>query len=156
MKSKEIGIVSDTHGLFRPVLIEILQGVDRIIHAGDIGKPEVLDELRRIAPVTAVRGNIDRGDWAMTLPVTKTFDLVPGLSVHVLHDIMRMKLDPRAAGFGAVISGHSHKACISEKDGVLYLNPGSAGPRRFSLPVTLIRARVSKRTLLPRIILLPS
>lgn len=145
----KIGIISDTHGLVRPELVRELNGVDRILHAGDIGTPEVLLELSRIAPVTAVRGNVDKGSWAGSLRETEVVELQPGVSVYLLHDIHRLDLDPRASGFFAVIYGHSHQAAISEKNNVLYLNPGSVGPRRFKLSVTLIRAEVAGSRITP-------
>ena len=128
-----------------------LAGVERIVHAGDIGNPEVLDALARVAPVTAVRGNNDRGGWASDIPETEVVE-VGGVSLYVLHDLHELDLDPRAAGFAAVIAGHSHQPRVEARDGVLYLNPGSAGPRRFKLPISLARltvtgARVSARLL---------
>jgi len=130
----QIGLISDTHGLLRPEAVCALAGSQLIIHAGDVGRPEVLDELRRIAPVVAVRGNVDRGAWAGALPETAVVD--PG--IYVLHNLHDLKLDA-AAGCRAVISGHSHKPSENMRDGVLYLNPGAAGPRRFRLPVTVAR-----------------
>lgn len=132
----KIGLISDTHGLLRPEALQALAGVERIIHAGDIGGPEVLERLRGIAPVDAVRGNNDKGTWARQIPPWLALDLA-GVSVHVLHDVKEIDIDPGAAGFQVVIAGHSHKPQIAERDGVLFVNPGSAGPRRFSLPVTL-------------------
>lgn len=131
-----IGIISDTHGLLRPEAVDALQGVDRILHAGDIGKPEHLEALARIAPVTAIRGNIDRGAWADALPETATI-AVGGLRIHMIHDRKALRADPAQEGWNVVISGHSHKPGIEEAGGVLWLNPGAAGPRRFRLPVTL-------------------
>jgi hypothetical protein len=144
-----LGVISDTHGLLRPEALAALAGVERIVHAGDIGAPEVLHGLARIAPVVAVRGNNDRGAWARAIPATKVVE-VGGASLYVLHDVTELDLDPRAAGFAAVIAGHSHQPRVEERDGVLYLNPGSAGPRRFKLPISLARltvagARVSAR-----------
>ncbi|WP_315765507.1 MULTISPECIES: metallophosphoesterase family protein [unclassified Bradyrhizobium] len=132
----KVGIISDTHGLLRPEAVQRLAGVDHIIHAGDIGRPEVLDGLRRIAPVTAIRGNVDDGAWAKEYPETATVRL-EGRSLYVLHDVNALSLDPAALGIDAVISGHSHKVRVETIDGILYLNPGSAGPRRFRLPITL-------------------
>jgi len=132
----KIGLISDTHGLLRPEALQALAGVERIIHAGDIGGPEVLERLRGIAPVDAVRGNNDKGTWARQIPPWLALDLA-GVSVHVLHDVKEIDIDPGAAGFQVVIAGHSHKPQIAERDGVPFVNPGSAGPRRFSLPVTL-------------------
>ena len=138
---KTIGVISDTHSLLRPQALAALRGVEWILHAGDVGAPEVLDGLRRIAPVVAVRGNNDRGDWARSLPDTEVVE-VGSTSLYMLHDLHDLDLDPRAAGFQAVISGHSHRPVIERRNGVLYLNPGSAGPRRFSLPVALARLEV--------------
>ena len=133
---KTIGLISDTHGLLRPEAVRALAGVSHIIHAGDIGGAEVLEELRKIAPVYAVRGNNDKGPWAAALPLYEALDL-EGVSIHVLHDLKEIDLDPKAAGFEVVVSGHSHKPIVDERDGVTFVNPGSAGPRRFKLPVTV-------------------
>ena len=131
-----IGLISDTHGLLRPEAVAALQGCVQIIHAGDIGKPQVLDGLRAIAPLEAIRGNIDTADWAQVLP--ERLDLrIGGLTLHVLHDLKQLDIDPLAAGVDVVIAGHSHKPKVERRDGVLYVNPGSAGPRRFSLPISL-------------------
>jgi putative phosphoesterase len=130
-----IGLISDTHGLLRPEAVEVLRGSDRIIHAGDVGDPAILDALALLAPVTAVRGNIDRGAWAASLSGTEVLEIA-GASIYVLHDIGELDLDPAAAGFHAVVYGHSHQPASYRKDGVLYVNPGSAGPRRFSLPIS--------------------
>lgn len=131
-----IGLISDTHGLLRPEALAALQGCAQIIHAGDIGKPQVLDGLRAIAPLEAIRGNIDTADWALELP--ERLDLrIGGLTLHVLHDLKQLDIDPLAAGIDVVIAGHSHKPKVERRDGVLYVNPGSAGPRRFSLPISL-------------------
>ena len=136
-----IGIISDTHGLLRPEALAALQGCELILHAGDAGKPEVLDSLRHLAPLHAVRGNVDRGDWAEALPLSEVVE-VDGSLLYLYHGHLALDLDPAAAGFAAVISGHSHRPSIAERGGVLYLNPGSAGPRRFSLPVTLAQLTV--------------
>ncbi len=133
-----IGVISDTHGLLRPEAIEALRGSERIIHAGDIGAPEILEKLAKIAPVTAIRGNVDKGAWARRLPETEVLE-VGSVSIYVLHDLTKFDLKPEAAGFAAVISGHSHIARQELRAGVLYFNPGSAGPKRFKLPVTLGR-----------------
>lgn len=131
-----IGLISDTHGLLRPEAVAALQGCAQIIHAGDIGKPQVLDGLRAIAPLEAIRGNIDTADWAQVLP--ERLDLrIGGLTLHVLHDLKQLDIDPLAAGIDVVIAGHSHKPKVERRDGVLYVNPGSAGTRRFSLPISL-------------------
>jgi len=137
-----VGVISDTHGLLRPEAVAGLQDVDRIVHAGDIGSPEVLRGLEAIAPVTAVRGNNDRERWAADIPETDILE-IGDVSLYVLHDLHELDLDPRAAGFAAVIAGHSHQPRMEERDGVLYLNPGSAGPRRFKLPISLARLTVA-------------
>lgn len=137
-----VGVVSDTHSLVRPETVRALRGVDLVIHAGDIGDQSVLDALGEIAPVKAVRGNIDRGAWAERLPLTEVVEVESSL-IYVIHEIGQLDLDPAAAGFHAVISGHSHKPSCETRDGVLFLNPGSAGPRRFTLPVALALLRVS-------------
>jgi len=134
--ASRIGIISDTHGLMRPQAERRLAGVTHIIHAGDIGRPDVLAALRRIAPVTAIRGNVDRGDWADAYAETEMVRL-GNCSFYVLHDLAELRIDPVARGIDVVVSGHSHRARTDRIDGVLYLNPGSAGPRRFRLPVTL-------------------
>ena len=131
-----IGVISDTHGLLRPEALAALHGSEVIIHAGDVGGKEILDALSKIAPVVAVRGNTDRDGWSASLPETAVVEVNQAL-IYVLHDVHAIDLNPAAAGFRMVISGHSHKASRSEKDGVLYLNPGSAGPKRFSLPTTI-------------------
>jgi len=131
-----VGVISDTHGLLRPEATAELGGSDFLIHAGDVGDPEILEELSRIAPLTTVRGNVDRGSWAKRLPKTQMFALNKTF-IYVLHDLSDLDLSPGAAGIAAVVSGHSHVAVQSTKDGVLYFNPGSAGPRRFKLPVTI-------------------
>jgi hypothetical protein len=133
-----VGVISDTHGLMRPQALEALRGSELIVHAGDIGAPAVLDALAAIAPVTAIRGNNDRDRWAQTLPDTAAVE-VAGTWLYLLHDVHTLDLDPGAAGFAAVIAGHSHKPLIAERDGALFVNPGSAGPRRFTLPVAVAR-----------------
>jgi putative phosphoesterase len=139
---KQVGVISDTHGLVRPEALAVLQGSDIILHAGDIGTPEVLSALRQIAPLCAVRGNNDRDAWGLKLPLTEVVEF-GAHRVYLLHDIADLDVDPAAAGFSAVISGHSHKPRMEERAGVLYLNPGSAGPRRFSLPIAVARLNVS-------------
>jgi uncharacterized protein len=131
-----LGVISDTHGLLRPEAVETLRESDRILHAGDIGAPEILEALAKIAPVTAVRGNVDTKSWARALPETEIIEL-GGVSIHMLHDLGRLDLKPEAAGFRVVVYGHSHHPKMEEKNGVLYFNPGSAGPRRFNLPVSV-------------------
>jgi putative phosphoesterase len=143
-----IGIISDTHGLLRPEAEQRLAGVDHIIHGGDIGRPEIIDALRRIAPVTAIRGNVDNGDWAVAYPETKLVRMA-GRSIYILHDLKTLQLDPIARGIDVVVSGHSHVPEIDTTDGVLYLNPGSAGRRRFRLPVTLATLEVLPNSLRP-------
>jgi putative phosphoesterase len=140
-----IGLISDTHGVLRDEAKRALAGVTRILHAGDIGTPEVLTELAAIAPVHAVRGNNDTGTWARRIPVTEAVQL-EGVEAYVLHDLHELDLDPIAAGFAVVVSGHSHRPEVSERDGVLYVNPGSAGPRRFKLPVTVAFLEVTRGT----------
>jgi uncharacterized protein len=148
-----VGVISDTHGLLRPQALDALRGCDRIIHAGDVGKPELLEPLRALAPLHVVRGNVDYGGWAARLPMTERVE-VGGHVFHVLHDIAQLDLDPAAAGVAAVVYGHSHQPSIATRDGVLWLNPGSAGPRRFSLPVALARVRVAGGVLTPEIVTL--
>ncbi len=136
-----IGVISDTHGLLRPEALEALRGVSLILHAGDVGKPEILTQLEEVAPVKVVRGNVDRGEWAQQLPMTEVAQ-VGGVFIYMLHILEDLDLDPVAAGFRVVIFGHSHKPSQEVKRGVLYLNPGSAGPRRFKLPVSLALLRI--------------
>jgi putative phosphoesterase len=153
MREREtiVGVISDTHGLMRPQAIDALRGSEVIIHAGDVGNPEVIDVLRGIAPTFAVRGNVDRGNWAASLPATELVE-AGALLLHVLHDVSELDLDPAAAGFAAVVYGHSHQPLIERRQGVLFLNPGSAGPRRFKLPVTVARISVAGRQMRPEII----
>jgi len=139
-----IGVISDTHGLLRPEAANTLRGSDRILHAGDVGAPEILEALAQIAPVTAVRGNVDTAPWARALPATAVVE-AGGVSIYMLHDLGQLDLKPEAAGFRVVIYGHSHKPKIEEKNGVLYFNPGSAGPRRFNLPVSVGRLTIAPR-----------
>jgi|SRR5579862_8682854 len=134
----KIGVISDTHGLLRPEAVDKLRGSDYIIHAGDIGDPTILDQLARIAPVTAVRGNIDRDKWARKIPETNVLDLGT-VHIYVLHDLQRLDIKPESTSFAAVVSGHSHVPKQETKNGVLYFNPGSAGPRRFRLSVCVGR-----------------
>ena len=138
----KVGIISDTHGLLRPEAAEALQGSEFIIHAGDIGKGEIIESLSEVAPVTAVYGNIDKGETRSLYPSDAVLQ-VRGCYIYVLHIIDELNIDPDAAGFQVVVYGHSHKPAIERKNGVLYVNPGSAGPRRFSLPVTVARLTVS-------------
>jgi putative phosphoesterase len=133
-----IGLISDTHGLMRKEALAALKGTDLIIHAGDVGKPEILEQLRAIAPVVAVRGNVDTAPWASQLPMSAVVE-VGSVRIYVLHDVQQLDLDPAAAEFHMVVSGHSHKPSHTERAGVIYLNPGSAGPRRFRLPISVAR-----------------
>lgn len=141
-----VGVISDTHGLLRDEVREALHGVDLIIHAGDIGRQEVLEALERIAPVVAVRGNMDRAEWALQLPEAKVVT-IDDAQVYVLHDATKLDVEPGPAGFGAVISGHTHRPAVVKRRGVLFLNPGSAGPQRFNLPVTLAILHVQGKSL---------
>ena len=135
MATTVIGVISDTHGLLRNEIVESLRGVRHIIHAGDVGDLGILEKLKEIAPVTAVRGNVDKSAWANKLPETGVLE-ISGVSIYVLHDLAKLDLKPEAAGFGAVVSGHTHVPKHEIRNGVLYFNPGSAGPRRFKLPVS--------------------
>jgi len=137
-KAVIIGVISDTHGLLRPEAVAALAGVDHILHAGDVGDPEILDRLRRIVPVTAIRGNVDVSGICAELPATEAVEL-GGRLFYLVHSVHDLDINPSVAGVSVVVSGHSHRPEISERDGVTYLNPGSAGPRRFSLPVTLAK-----------------
>ncbi len=149
-----IGVISDTHGLLRPAAIEALRGVEHILHAGDVGDASILDSLRSVAPVTAIRGNIDVGGPCSHLPATEVVTL-HGHTIYMLHDRQALDLDPAAAGFSAVLSGHSHKPLIEWRHGVLYMNPGSAGPRRFSLPISIGLLAIGPDGLQPRLVTLP-
>ncbi len=146
-----IGVISDTHGLLRPEAVAALRGAAFLIHAGDAGKQEVLHALERVAPVAVVRGNVDTEPWARALPPARTLE-VESARIYVLHNLSELDFDPAARGYSAVISGHSHRARFETRDGVLYLNPGSAGPRRFKLPVTVAQLTVEGASLTPRII----
>jgi uncharacterized protein len=141
-----IGVISDTHGLLRPEALEALRGSDAIIHAGDVGDPAILDRLAEVAQVTAVRGNVDHGSWARKVPETNVLE-IGGVSIYVLHILDRLDLKPEAAGFSAVIYGHSHVPKQKMNNGVLYFNPGSAGPKRFDLPVSVGRLTITNGTL---------
>ena len=131
-----VGVISDTHGLLRSEVVAALTGVNHILHAGDVGDPDILDALAAIAPLTAIRGNVDRTGICASLPATEIVEL-GGLTIYMLHSLDDLDLDPAASGFGVVVTGHSHQPTIERRKGVLYLNPGSAGPRRFSLPVSI-------------------
>jgi putative phosphoesterase len=140
-----VGLISDTHGLLRPEALAALRGCELIVHAGDVGDPGILSVLEAIAPVTAVRGNVDTERWAWPLPETAVVQAGPA-TIYVLHNLRDLDLDPRAAGFHIVVSGHTHQHERSERDGVVYINPGSAGPRRFHLPVTLARLDLRRKS----------
>lgn len=137
-----VGVISDTHGLLRPEAVVALEGVDHILHAGDIGDQAILDRLRAIAPLTAIRGNVDVAGPCAKLPATEIVEL-GGRLFYLVHAIEDLDIEPRAAGVAAVVYGHSHQPALEERNGVMYLNPGSAGPRRFKLPVTLAKLRIS-------------
>ncbi len=141
---KTIGLISDTHGLLRPEALRALEGSDLIIHAGDVGNPEILETLKTIAPVFAVRGNVDTDPWALALPESEVIEMDPA-TIYVLHDVHALDLDPVAAGFHVIVSGHSHKPSCTEHGGILFINPGSAGPRRFDLLVTIARLDMSRK-----------
>ena len=148
-----IGVVSDTHGLLRPELLPALAGVDHILHAGDVGDPTILIALARIAPVTAIRGNVDTHGPCSRLPATEAIELA-GCLIYILHALDDLDLKPEAAGIGVVLYGHSHKPSIEHHHGVLYLNPGSAGPRRFSLPIAVARLTIADGKVAPQLIAL--
>jgi putative phosphoesterase len=152
-RSQIVGVISDTHGLVRPEALHALRGSTRIIHAGDIGAAAVLEALSAIAPVTAIRGNNDRDAWARRLPKTTAVE-VDRARLYVLHDVHDLDLDPRAAGFAAVIAGHSHRPAIARQGGVLFVNPGSAGPRRFTLPIAVARLSIRRGRVRGRLIIL--
>lgn len=151
LPEKWLGVISDTHGLLRPEAARLLAGCERIIHAGDVGRPEILSDLRRIAPVVAVRGNVDEGHWAEALPLTQWVDW-EGFRFYVLHDLLDLEMDPRVEGVAMVIAGHTHRAGWVRRDGVWFFNPGSAGPRRFHLPVTVGRLWVEEGALRTRVL----
>lgn len=138
MEIKILGLISDTHGLLRETAVRALRGSHLILHAGDVGDPTILEELREVAPVVGVRGNVDTGVWAQKLSLTETVDCGVA-TIYMLHILKTMDINPRAAGFSIVVSGHSHEPGQVVKNGVLYVNPGSAGPRRFRLPITVAR-----------------
>ncbi len=140
---KRVGLISDTHGLLRKEAVKALRGSELIIHAGDVGKAEILEELKKIAPVVAVRGNVDTAEWADELPETAVAE-AGAVLIYVLHDVKALDLNPSPAGFQIVVSGHTHKPIKTERGGVLYINPGSAGPRRFTLPVSVARLNLGR------------
>lgn len=146
-----VALISDTHGLLRPEAVAFLRGSDRIVHAGDIGGAHVLPELNALAPVTAVRGNIDKGPWAEAIADTEVLQL-DDVFIYVIHDVAELDLDPVAAGFHVVVSGHSHRPSVRERDGVLYVNPGSSGPRRFKLPVAVAELEVDGRSVQAKLV----
>src|ERR1700676_5551646 len=146
-----VGVISDTHGLLRPEAIAALRGSALIIHAGDVGNPDVIKELTDIAPTRVVRGNVDKGDWAAILPMFELVDVGERL-FYVLHEISQLDIEPADAGFAAVVFGHSHQPMIETRRGVLFLNPGSAGPRRFNLPIAVARIAVSGGSMRPEIV----
>lgn len=149
-----VGVISDTHGLLRPQALTALEGADLIVHAGDIGPPDILARLRMIAPTIAVRGNVDTSPWGRSLPASEVVEAA-GRLLYVVHDRADLDINPRAGGFAAVIFGHSHRPEAVEHDGVLFLNPGSAGPRRFSLPISLAFLEVTAGALTWRFVELP-
>lgn len=154
MSTKLIGLISDTHGLIRPQALDALRGVELILHAGDIGKPEVLDALKTIAPLAVIKGNNDRDAWAKKLADTKTV-ITGGVKLYLIHNVNELGLDPSERDIAVVISGHSHKPSVVTRDGVLFVNPGSAGPRRFKLPVAVARLRIAAGAIKAEIIELP-
>lgn len=147
----QVGLISDTHGLLRPEALRALEGSDLILHAGDVGRPEILEALRALAPVIAVRGNVDTEPWAAVLPVTAIAD-AGRARIYILHNLHDLDVDPRAAGFQIVVSGHSHQPGWRQENGVVYINPGSAGRRRFRLPVTVARLNVADQPWQPEFI----
>jgi uncharacterized protein len=147
-----IGVISDTHGLLRPEAVEALRGVERIIHAGDIGKPEVITALEALAPVTAVRGNVDSGEWSARFPVRQLVSVGDQVSILVLHNLNDLKHGPPDQKLSVIISGHTHSPVIAEREGTLYINPGSAGRKRFKLPVTLALLKVEGTQLLAELV----
>lgn len=149
-----VGVISDTHGLLRPEALTFLQGSDRIVHAGDVGDHAILDELARIAPVTAVRGNVDTAGWAAALAETEVLE-VRGVRIYVLHDLAQLDVQPAASRIHVVVSGHSHKPVAERRGGVLYLNPGSAGPRRFRLPISIAELTIADGAVDARLVELP-
>ena len=148
-----LGVISDTHGLLRPEAVEALRGVQQVIHAGDVGSPEILKKLATIAPVTAVRGNVDKDPWAQQLPETQVLE-TGGISIYLLHDLTQLDVKPEAAGFRVVISGHSHIPKQEVRNGVLYFNPGSAGPRRFKGPVSVGRLTIDRAQVSAKLVIL--
>jgi putative phosphoesterase len=148
-----VGLISDTHGLLRPEALDFLAGADHIVHGGDIGSPEILERLAAIAPLTVVRGNNDTAPWARAIPETARVDL-GNVALYAIHDLKELDIDPRAAGVRVVVSGHSHRPACTERDGVLYVNPGSAGRRRFSLPIAAAELHIDGDAVHARIVTL--
>ena len=146
-----VGVISDTHGLLRPEASAFLRGCDYIVHGGDIGGEALLRELSALAPTTAIRGNNDKGSWAETLPEAELVQF-GDVSVYVIHDLAQLDIEPQAAGVGVIVSGHSHQPRIEEREGVLYVNPGSAGPRRFKLPITVAELTIEGKSVKSRIV----
>jgi len=146
-----VGLISDTHGLLRPEALAFLRGCDHIVHGGDIGRQSVLQELSAIAPVTAVRGNNDHGPWAEALPET-TLVKFEDVAVYVIHDLAELDIEPQMAGVDVVVSGHSHQPLIQDRNGVVYVNPGSAGPRRFKLPIAVAELNIARKSVTSRIV----
>jgi uncharacterized protein len=146
-----VGLISDTHGLLRAEATAFLRGCDHILHGGDIGGPEILEQLAALAPVTAVRGNNDSQVWAATLPETRLLEFA-GVKVFIIHNVEELELDPRAAGVRVIVSGHSHQPSVRERGGVVYINPGSAGPRRFKLPVSVAELEISGSIITPKLV----
>lgn len=146
-----VGLISDTHGLLRPQATAFLQGCDHILHGGDIGGPEILEQLRAVAPVSAVRGNNDTHAWAASLPQTRLLELA-GVKLYLIHNLDDLELDPSAAGVQVIVSGHSHRPCVRERGGVIYVNPGSAGPRRFKLPISIAELEICGNVITPRLL----
>lgn len=151
MSARLIGLISDTHGLMREEALRALRESDLIIHAGDVGKPEILEALKALAPVIVVRGNVDTGDWANALPATAVAE-TGAANFYILHDLKQLDLDPKAAGFHVVVSGHTHQPKQIKRGGVLYLNPGSAGPQRFDLPVIIARLDLGQKPWKPEFV----
>ena len=150
-----VGLISDTHGLLRPEVLAFLKGCDHIVHGGDIGRAEVLRELSALGPLTAVRGNNDHGAWAEHLAETELFK-VGGVFIYALHDLSQLDIEPVAAGVQVIVSGHSHKPLVEQRDGVLYVNPGSAGPRRFRLPISVAELTITGQAVSARLVELAS
>jgi putative phosphoesterase len=148
---RRIGLISDTHGLLRPEALAFLRGCDHIVHGGDIGEARILEALAAIAPLTAVRGNNDRAAWAEAVPETALLEL-GGMRLYAIHDLAQLDIDPAVAGVRVVVSGHSHRPLAQERGGVLYINPGSAGPRRFKLPISVAELRIDAGAVTPRIV----